>query len=134
MGGGIFPHITEPDYLVCLSTSSQYQIGSQATPTMLNPLMYKLSYFRFVETDGGRGYDRVRKTYNIMWANAMGKLEDMESSNRERLWPQLVKGFKDLSERLKLQDEVILSNSKRLQMTQTNVNNLPSTFYLIGVG
>ncbi|KAL7615475.1 hypothetical protein Lser_V15G02329 [Lactuca serriola] len=47
--------------------------------------MYKLSYFKFVETDG----------------DAMGKLEDMESSNRERLWPQLVKGFKDLSERLK---------------------------------
>ena len=32
----------------------------------------------------------------------MGKLEDMKSSNRERLWPQLVKGFKDLSERLKV--------------------------------
>nr|KAJ0202797.1 hypothetical protein LSAT_V11C500247380 [Lactuca sativa] len=123
MGGGIFPHMKEPDYLVCLSTSSQYQIGSHATPTMLNPLMYKLSYFKFVETDGGRGYDRFRKT-----------LEDMESSNCERLWPQLVKGFKDLSERLKLQDEVILSNSKRLQITQTNVNNLPSTFSLIGVG
>ncbi|KAL7614636.1 hypothetical protein Lser_V15G06151 [Lactuca serriola] len=29
---------------------------------MLNPLMYKLSYFKFVETDGGRGYDRVRKS------------------------------------------------------------------------
>nr|KAJ0196012.1 hypothetical protein LSAT_V11C700375070 [Lactuca sativa] len=62
IGGGIFPHMKEPDYLVCLSTSSQYQIGSHATPTMLNPFMYKLSYFKFVETDGGRGYDRVRKT------------------------------------------------------------------------
>lgn len=39
-----------------------------------------------------------------MWADAIGKLEDMESSNRERLWPQLVKGFKDLSERLKVFD------------------------------
>nr|KAJ0191227.1 hypothetical protein LSAT_V11C800448460 [Lactuca sativa] len=39
-----------------------------------------------------------------MWAEAMGKLEGMESSNRERLWPQLVKGFKDLSERLKVYD------------------------------
>nr|GFB74125.1 dolichyl-diphosphooligosaccharide--protein glycosyltransferase subunit STT3A [Tanacetum cinerariifolium] len=29
---------------------------------MLNSLMYKLSYFRFVETDGGKGYDRVRRT------------------------------------------------------------------------
>lgn len=39
-----------------------------------------------------------------MWAEAMGKLEGMESKDRERLWPQLVKGFKDLSERLKVFD------------------------------
>ncbi|KAF2285240.1 hypothetical protein GH714_039078 [Hevea brasiliensis] len=39
----------------------QYRIDSQATPTMLNCLMYKLSYYRFVETDG-RGFDRVRQT------------------------------------------------------------------------
>ncbi|KAF7813612.1 nuclear pore complex protein NUP54 [Senna tora] len=38
---------------------------------------------------------------DIMWAEAMGKLEGMESADRERLWPQLVQGFKDLSQRLK---------------------------------
>ncbi|KAF0908817.1 hypothetical protein E2562_028640 [Oryza meyeriana var. granulata] len=38
---------------------------------------------------------------DIMWAEAMGKLEGMDSSDRERLWPQLVQGFKDLSYRLK---------------------------------
>lgn len=37
-----------------------------------------------------------------MWAEAMGKLEGMESADRERLWPQLVQGFKDLSQRLKV--------------------------------
>lgn len=37
-----------------------------------------------------------------MWAEAMGKLEGMESADRERLWPQLVQGFKDLSHRLKV--------------------------------
>ncbi|KAL4572258.1 hypothetical protein LXL04_019028 [Taraxacum kok-saghyz] len=58
IGGGVFPHIKEPDYL----RDGQYRIDSQATPTMLNCLMYKLSYYRFVETDGGRGYDRVRRT------------------------------------------------------------------------
>ncbi|KAD6795152.1 hypothetical protein E3N88_06048 [Mikania micrantha] len=58
IGGGVFPHIKEPDYL----RDGQYRIDSQATPTMLNSLMYKLSYFRFVETDGGKGYDRVRRT------------------------------------------------------------------------
>ncbi|XP_024980238.1 dolichyl-diphosphooligosaccharide--protein glycosyltransferase subunit STT3A [Cynara cardunculus var. scolymus] len=58
IGGGVFPHIKEPDYL----RDGQYRIDNQATPTMLNSLMYKLSYFRFVETDGGKGYDRVRRT------------------------------------------------------------------------
>lgn len=37
-----------------------------------------------------------------MWAEAMGKMEGMESADRERLWPQLVQGFKDLSQRLKV--------------------------------
>lgn len=44
-----------------------------------------------------------------MWAEAMGKLEGMDSADRERLWPQLVQGFKDLSQRLK----VILSSIHR---------------------
>ncbi|GMH03330.1 hypothetical protein Nepgr_005169 [Nepenthes gracilis] len=57
IGGGVFPHIREPDYL----RDGQYRIDSQATPTMLNCLMYKLSYYRFVETDG-KGFDRVRRT------------------------------------------------------------------------
>ncbi|CAA0840419.1 Dolichyl-diphosphooligosaccharide--protein glycosyltransferase subunit STT3A [Striga hermonthica] len=57
IGGGVFPHIKEPDYL----RDGQYRIDSEATPTMLNCLMYKLSYYRFVETDG-RGFDRVRHT------------------------------------------------------------------------
>ncbi|OMO58244.1 Oligosaccharyl transferase, STT3 subunit [Corchorus olitorius] len=57
IGGGVFPHIKEPDYL----RDGQYRIDSQATSTMLNCLMYKLSYYRFVETDG-KGFDRVRRT------------------------------------------------------------------------
>ncbi|KAL4278253.1 hypothetical protein GQ457_03G009280 [Hibiscus cannabinus] len=65
---------------------------------------------------------------DIMWAEAMAKLEGMESSDRERLWPQLVHGFKDLSQRLKLQDEVILSDAERLRMTQSNVKMLQRHF------
>ncbi|XP_027357823.1 dolichyl-diphosphooligosaccharide--protein glycosyltransferase subunit STT3A isoform X3 [Abrus precatorius] len=57
IGGGVFPHIKEPDYL----RDGQYRIDSMATPTMLNCLMYKLSYYRFVETDG-KAFDRVRRT------------------------------------------------------------------------
>ncbi|CAN6541016.1 hypothetical protein ACFX13_018130 [Malus domestica] len=57
IGGGVFPHIKEPDYL----RDGQYRIDNQATPTMLNSLMYKLCYYRFVDTDG-KGFDRVRRT------------------------------------------------------------------------
>ncbi|CAA6664067.1 unnamed protein product [Spirodela intermedia] len=65
---------------------------------------------------------------DIMWAEAMGKLEGMESADRERLWPQLVQGFKELSDRLKLQDEVLVSDAERLQMTKPmhfQVDTLP---------
>ncbi|KAL8037915.1 hypothetical protein ABFX02_11G068800 [Erythranthe guttata] len=65
---------------------------------------------------------------DIMWAEALAKLEGMESSHRERLWPQLVHGFKDLSQRLKLQDEVRLSDSERLKMTQSYVKQLQRHF------
>lgn len=65
---------------------------------------------------------------DIMWAEAMGKLEGMDSASRERLWPQLVKSFKDLSHRLKLQDEVIVSDAERLRTTQSNVKMLQRHF------
>lgn len=74
---------------------------------------------------------RIKPTgvLDIMWAEAMGKLEGMESSNRERLWPQLIQGFKDLSQRLKLQDEVIVSDAERLRTTQSNVKLLERHFH-----
>uniref|UniRef100_A0ACD5UN18 Uncharacterized protein n=1 Tax=Avena sativa TaxID=4498 RepID=A0ACD5UN18_AVESA len=65
---------------------------------------------------------------DIMWAEAMGKLECMDSADRERLWPQLVQGFKDLSCRLKLQDEVLVSDTERLSMTHSNVKKLQRHF------
>ncbi|XP_059445136.1 nuclear pore complex protein NUP54 [Corylus avellana] len=65
---------------------------------------------------------------DIMWAEAMGKLEGMESADRERLWPQLVQGFKDLSQRLKIQDDVIVSDAERLRITQSNVKMLQRHF------
>ncbi|XP_044490283.1 nuclear pore complex protein NUP54-like [Mangifera indica] len=65
---------------------------------------------------------------DIMWAEAMRKLEGMDSTDRERLWPQPVQGFKDLSHRLKAQDEVILSDAERLRITQSNVKMLQRHF------
>ncbi|KAE8710417.1 Dolichyl-diphosphooligosaccharide--protein glycosyltransferase subunit STT3A [Hibiscus syriacus] len=68
IGGGVFPHIKEPDYL----RDGQYRIDSQATPTVLNCLMYKLSYYRFVETDG-KAFDRVFTTHH--WTVRIYKLK-----------------------------------------------------------
>ncbi|CAM0877322.1 unnamed protein product [Alopecurus aequalis] len=65
---------------------------------------------------------------DIMWAEAMGKLECMDSADRERLWPQLVQAFKGLSSRLKLQDEVLVSDTERLSMTHSNVKKLQGHF------
>ncbi|KAI4319255.1 hypothetical protein MLD38_032878 [Melastoma candidum] len=60
IGGGVFPVIKEPDYLV----NGEYRVDKGAAPKMLNCLMYKLSYYRFGEltTEYGKppGYDRAR--------------------------------------------------------------------------
>ncbi|KAF2286505.1 hypothetical protein GH714_017429 [Hevea brasiliensis] len=89
---------------------------------------YAFKYLLFSVTDPQH---RVKPAgvSDIMWAEAVAKLEGMESSERERLWPQLVQGFKDLSHRLKLQDEVIVSDTERLRMTQSNVKMLQRHFH-----
>jgi len=60
IGGGVFPVIQEADYFA----DGQYRMDAGGSPTMLNSLMYRLSYYRFSElyTAPGRpgGFDRVR--------------------------------------------------------------------------
>ena len=60
IGGGVFPVIKEPDYLV----NGEYRVDKGAAPKMLNCLIYKLYYYRFGEltTEYGEplGYDRAR--------------------------------------------------------------------------
>ncbi|KAG2706651.1 hypothetical protein I3760_05G113700 [Carya illinoinensis] len=65
---------------------------------------------------------------DIMWVEAMGKLEVLDRVERDHLWPQLIQGFKDLSQRLKLQDEVLVSDAERLRITQSNVKMLQRHF------
>eukprot|EP00250_Pteridium_aquilinum_P014676 c22137_g1_i1 orf=301-2505(+) len=60
IGGGVFPIIKEPDYLV----NGDYRVDKGAAPKMLQCLMYKLCYYRFGElmTEYGKppGWDRAR--------------------------------------------------------------------------
>ncbi|KAG7978836.1 hypothetical protein I3843_05G101900 [Carya illinoinensis] len=73
---------------------------------------------------------RVKPTgvSDIMWVEAMGKLEVLDRVERDHLWPQLIQGFKDLSQRLKLQDEVLVSDAERLRITQSNGKMLQRHF------
>ncbi|KAF8690719.1 hypothetical protein HU200_041097 [Digitaria exilis] len=88
---------------------------------------YAFRHLLFSVTDPSQRVKPVAAS-DIMWAEAMGKLECMDSADRERLWPQLVQGFKDLSNRLKLQDEVLVSDTDRLSMTHSNVKKLQRHF------
>ncbi|XP_011013476.1 PREDICTED: nuclear pore complex protein NUP54-like isoform X1 [Populus euphratica] len=95
-------------------------------------LKYAFKYLLLSVTDPQhRG--KLAGVSDIMWAESMAKLEGMEGPDRERLWPQLVQGFKDLSHRLKLQDEVIVSDAERLQMTQINIKMLQRHFQAVAL-
>nr|CAB3495096.1 unnamed protein product [Digitaria exilis] len=62
---------------------------------------YAFRHPLFSVTDPSRRVKPVAAS-DIMWAEAMGKLECMDSADRKRLWPHLVQGFKDLSNRFKV--------------------------------
>ncbi|KAG2484889.1 hypothetical protein HYH03_016370 [Edaphochlamys debaryana] len=61
IGGGVYPEIKEKDYL---TSDGDYRVDSRGAKTMLNSLMYKLSYYDFADesqfSTGQRGIDRVR--------------------------------------------------------------------------
>ncbi|KAG6486989.1 hypothetical protein ZIOFF_055570 [Zingiber officinale] len=83
IGGGVFPVIKEPDYLV----NGEYRVDKGAAPKMLNCLMYKLSYYRFgeVTTEYGKppGYDRAR---GVEIGNKDIKLEYLEEAFTTSNW------------------------------------------------
>ncbi|XP_076933906.1 dolichyl-diphosphooligosaccharide--protein glycosyltransferase subunit STT3A-like, partial [Bidens hawaiensis] len=116
IGGGVFPHIKEPDYL----RDGQYRIDSQATPTMLNSLMYKLSYFRFVETDGGKGYDRVRGTEI---GRKHFKLTHFEEVFTTHHW--MVRIYKLKTQKNRIRGKTKKSKSKTSTKTRTVVKKNP---------
>ncbi|KAL4472384.1 hypothetical protein ABPG74_018333 [Tetrahymena malaccensis] len=61
IAGGVYPHVKEEDFY---SKNNQYRIDSQASETMLNSLMFRLSFYRFDEIQTAyqkpKGWDNVR--------------------------------------------------------------------------
>jgi len=81
---GVYPDkIKEHEYL----PKGEYRIDAGGSPTMLNSLMYKLSYYRFGEqkTDPSKpsGFDRVR---NVEIGNKNFKLKYVEEAYTSEHW------------------------------------------------
>ncbi|EFJ42045.1 hypothetical protein VOLCADRAFT_83836 [Volvox carteri f. nagariensis] len=96
IGGGVFPVIKESDYLA----NGDYTVSSRGTQTMLNSLMYKLSYYDFgnimTEQGKGTGYDRVRN-YEI--GNKDVKLDHLYEAFTSEHWIVRIYRVKDLENR-----------------------------------
>ncbi|KQK09704.1 dolichyl-diphosphooligosaccharide--protein glycosyltransferase subunit STT3A [Brachypodium distachyon] len=103
IGGGVFPHIKEQDYL----KDGNYRVDAQGTPTMLNCLMYKLCYYRFVETDG-KGFDRARR-YEI--GRKHFKLTHFEEAFTTHHW--MVRIYKLKSQKNRVQGVLKLKSSSK---------------------
>ncbi|KAG2440767.1 hypothetical protein HXX76_003623 [Chlamydomonas incerta] len=97
IGGGVYPdHIKESNYL----NNGDYTVSDRGTPTMLNSLMYKLSYYDFgnimTEHNKGTGYDRVRG-YEI--GNKDVSLEHLDEAFTSEHWIVRIYKVKDLENR-----------------------------------
>lgn len=90
---GIWPdEIKERNYF---TQRGEYKVDKDATDTMKNSLMYKLSYYRFTELFGGRdGVDRVRGQ-NIP-ASQKINLDTMEEAFTTQNWIVRIYKVKDL--------------------------------------
>lgn len=96
IGGGVFPQIKESDYL----NNGEYTVSSRGTQTMLNSLMYKMSYYDFgnimTENGKGTGYDRVRQ-YEI--GNKDTELNHLYEAFTSEHWIVRIFKVKDLDNR-----------------------------------
>ncbi|XP_022646859.1 dolichyl-diphosphooligosaccharide--protein glycosyltransferase subunit STT3B-like [Varroa destructor] len=85
IAGGEHPQeIRESDYF---NAKSEFRVDTEGSPTLLNCLMYKLSYFRFGEMQLDRrapaGYDRTR---NTEIGNKDIRLEHLEEAYTTEHW------------------------------------------------
>lgn len=90
-------HIKEQDYY---SSSGEFSVDRQGSPTLLNCLMYKMCYYRFgsVYTEAGKppGYDRVR---NAEIGNKDFELDVLEEAYTTEHWLVRIYKVKDLPNR-----------------------------------
>lgn len=90
-------HIKEQDYY---SSTGEFRVDREGSSTLLNCLMYKLSYYRFGQmyTEGGKptGYDRVR---SAEIGNKDFELDVLEEAYTTEHWLVRIYKVKDLPNR-----------------------------------
>eukprot|EP01138_Halocafeteria_seosinensis_P011669 gb/GECG01011925.1/.p1 GENE.gb/GECG01011925.1/~~gb/GECG01011925.1/.p1 ORF type:complete len:901 (+),score=82.58 gb/GECG01011925.1/:1-2703(+) len=83
IGGGVFPHIKEPDYF----SGGNFRVDSQGSSTLLNCMMYKMCYYRFDEmpSEFARpgGFDRAR---NVEIGNKGFELTHLDEAFTSEHW------------------------------------------------
>ena len=98
IGGSVYPHIVEKEYF---TKQGEYRMDAAGSDTMLNSLMYKLSYYRFGEvmTDQNKpvGWDRVR---NCEIGNKNFELNYLEEAYTTEHWLVRIYKVKDLPNRV----------------------------------
>lgn len=90
---GIWPdEVKERDFF---TAKGEYKVDHDATETMKNSLMYKMSYYRFAELFGGRdGQDRVRN--QAIPADRKITLDTLEEAFTSQNWIVRIYKVKDL--------------------------------------
>ncbi|KAL7746493.1 oligosaccharyl transferase stt3 subunit [Sorochytrium milnesiophthora] len=82
IGEGVYPNqVSEAKFF---TDRGEYRVDDNATPTMRNSIMYKMSYYRFNELfPSGQAYDRVRGTHA---ASKPIKLSTLEEAYTTENW------------------------------------------------
>eukprot|EP00923_Selenidium_pygospionis_P029812 GHVN01053040.1.p1 GENE.GHVN01053040.1~~GHVN01053040.1.p1 ORF type:complete len:725 (+),score=73.69 GHVN01053040.1:104-2176(+) len=79
IASGVYPHIKQQDFF---SARGQYSVGTDASATMYNSLMFRLSYYRFGEAHT-QGFDMARN-YNV--GNLNFTLKHLEEVYTTQSW------------------------------------------------
>ncbi|KAF8940130.1 oligosaccharyl transferase stt3 subunit [Dissophora ornata] len=88
---GVYPNdVKESTFF---TSRGEYKVDHDATPTMKNSLMYKMSYYRFAELSGGNAVDHVRNARMPSEGPTLSVLEEAYTSTN---WLVRIYKVKDL--------------------------------------
>ena len=78
IGEGVYPeHVHERDFF---TKRGEYKIDDDATKTMKKSIMFKMSYYRYMDVMGGKAMDYVRRTPTVSKPIRLSVLEEAFTS------------------------------------------------------